>query len=585
MMKKVLTVVLVACGLNTQAQQSLDPNAPSGRVPIALEDKAPKPHKNTLPKLRSKRDPSGDELTIPKLNGVIIVKSEAEVKKEGAPPTTGLVVKDVPLLQGKDFAAVVAPYLGQPMSENKIRDLEDDIVLYCRSKNRPLVDVILLDQAVQNGVIQLWLLEGKVGKVVVENEGHKWFKDAFILSQIRLRHDDPVDAAKLQSNLDWVNRNPFREVSAQFQQGQPIGHADVVLKVRDQFPLRAYVGYEDTGAKFVGEDRLLAGVNWGNVFGLDHQLNYQYTTDTDFRLVKAHSASYVAPLPWHNTLTVFGSYVDARADFASVAPGTSSKGLSYQASMRYSSPLPVIGKYQHEVSGGFDFKRSNNNFEFGGTTSLPSDTHVLQAELGYSGLVPDKFGQTSFGLEGYYSPGDLTDNNTDSHFNQLRQGAKANYLYGRLTAQRVTRLPYDFTLVIRGTAQASNERLLPSEQLGVGGYNTVRGYEERLANGDEGWIVNTELRTPAIRLPGLYRSPTIEPDYLQFLVFFDYGAIHTIDRVVGDPKDASLSSVGAGVRFTVSKNLTARFDYGYQLTDRELSTKHSRAHVGVVASF
>jgi hemolysin activation/secretion protein len=290
-------------------------------------------------------------------------------------------------------------------------------------------------------------------------------------------------------------------------------------------------------------------------------------------------------LPWHNTLTVFGSYVDARADFASVAPGTSSKGLSYQASMRYSSPLPVIGKYQHEVSGGFDFKRSNNNFEFGGTTSLPSDTHVLQAELGYSGLVPDKFGQTSFGLEGYYSPGDLTDNNTDSHFNQLRQGAKANYLYGRLTAQRVTRLPYDFTLVIRGTAQASNERLLPSEQLGVGGYNTVRGYEERLANGDEGWIVNTELRTPAIRLPGLYRSPTIEPDYLQFLVFFDYGAIHTIDRVVGDPKDASLSSVGAGVRFTVSKNLTARFDYGYQLTDRELSTKHSRAHVGVVASF
>lgn len=583
-MKKVLIVILAACGLNAHAQQSLDANAPADRVPKTPEKKA-ESRKNLPARPRSKRDPGGDELTIPKLNGVIIVKSEGEVKKEGAPATTGLVVRDIPLLQGKDFAAVVAPYLGQPMSENKIRDLEDDIVLYCRSKNRPLVDVILLDQAIQNGVIQLWLLEGKVGRVIVENEGHKWFKDAFILSEIRLRHDDSLDAAKLQSNLDWLNRNPFREVSAQFKQGQPIGHADVVLKVRDQFPLRGYVGYEDTGARFVGEDRFLAGFNWGNAFGLDHQLNYQYTTDTDFKLVKAHSASYVAPLPWHHTLTFFGSYVDANADFGAVAPGTSSKGLSYQASMRYSAPLPVVGKYQHEVSGGLDFKRSNNNFEFGGTTSLPSDTHVLQAELGYSGLMPDAFGQTSFGLEGYYSPGGLTDNNNDLHFNQLRQKAKAHYLYGRLSAQRVTRLPYDFTLVIKGTAQASNQRLLPSEQLGVGGYSTVRGYEERLANGDEGWILNNELRTPALKLGSFFENPDIEADYLQFLVFFDYGSIHTVDRVVGDPKDASLASVGAGLRYTLSKNLTARFDYGYQLMDRDLSKKHSRAHIGVVASF
>ncbi|MDB6122850.1 MAG: peptide transporter [Pedosphaera sp.] len=585
-MKTVSMLILAACWMTSSfAQQSLDPNAPPERLPKTPEKKV-KPEKeikglNQKPK--SPRNPSGDAALIPKLNGIIIVKTEGEVKKEGAPASTGLVVKDIPLIQGKDFPAVVAPYLGQPMSENKIRDLEDDIILYCRSKNRPLVDVILLDQSIENGILQLWLLEGKVGKVVVENEGHKWFNNAFMLSEVHLRPGDSLDAAKLQSDIEWANRNPFRDVSAQFRQGDALGHSDVVLQVRDQLPVRVYAGYEDSGTKFTGEDRLLAGFNWGNVFGLDHQLNYQYTTDTDFRLVKAHSISYVAPLPWHNTVTLFGSYVDAMADFGTVASGTLSRGESYQASMRYNVPLPKIGKYQHEANAGFDFKSSNNNLEFGGTSFSKSDTHIAQFELGYSGVMPDRWGQTSMGLEGYYSPGGLSVDNDDTHFNKLREKAKAEYFYFRLSAQRVTRLPWDFSWVIKAIGQASNARLLPSEQLGVGGYSTVRGYDERLVNGDDGWLISNELRSPAIKAGRFI--PNQEANYLQLLAFLDYGGIHTLDRVASDPKDVSLASVGPGLRFTLSKNLTVRFDYGFQLTERFASSSRSRAHIGVVGSF
>ncbi|MDB6066613.1 MAG: peptide transporter [Pedosphaera sp.] len=593
-MKKTIITILIVCGLTSSyAQRPVDPDAPLDIVPKTPEKNPPgRPavKKPLAParKNRSPRDPSGDAELIPKLAGLIIVSSDSQVKKEGAPAVTGLVVRDVPLLQGKDFTAVVAPYLGKPVSENKIRDLEDDIVLYCRSKNRPLVDVILLDQNIENGVLQLWLLEGRIGKVTVENEGSKWFKDSIILSQVSLQTNSTLDATKLQSDLDWVNHNPFREVSAQFKQGEKLGQSDVVLQVHDQIPLRGYVGYEDSGTKFTGEDRLLAGFNWGNVFGLDHQLNYQYTTDTDFRLVQAHSLSYVAPLPWRNTVTFFGSYVDAKGDFGSIAPGTVSKGKSYQASMRYEVPLPNIGKYQHELSAGFDFKKSNNNLEFGGNTVSASDTHVAQFELGYSAVLPDAWGETSGGIEGYYSPGGLTPENDDAHFNGLRVGARAEYVYGRFTAQRVTRLPFDFSWVLRGTVQAANHRLLPSEQLGLGGYNTIRGYDERFENGDDGWIISNELRSPALKLGSLnfaFKNPNLDVDYLQFLAFFDYGSLHTLDRVGGDPIDAALSSVGGGLRYTMGKHLVLRFDYGYELSATSLSGKHSRAHIGVVGSF
>jgi hemolysin activation/secretion protein len=292
----------------------------------------------------------------------------------------------------------------------------------------------------------------------------------------------------------------------------------------------------------------------------------------------------VIPLPWRHTLTLFGSYVDASADFGSVAPGTASKGQSYQASLRYEVPLPKIEKYQHAVSAGFDFKKSNNNLEFGGTTFSQSDTHVDQFELGYSAALPDPLGQTSIGLEGYYSPGGLTSDNNDTTFNNLRPNSKSHYLYGRLSAQRLTRLPCEFSWVVKGTLQASNERLLPSEQLGVGGYNTVRGYEERLENGDDGWIIDNELRTPAFKLGSLFDN-LADPDYLQFLAFFDYGSIHTLNRVATDPRDGALSSIGGGVRYTVGRHLSVRFDYGYELSSRELSSRTSRVHIGVVASF
>ncbi len=575
--------ILIAAGLSAaQAQQQVNPSAPPELTPKTPQKTGPaKVEINQKP--RSPREPGGDEILIPKLNGLIIVGSENEVKKAGVPAMTGLDAR-VPLLKSKDFPAVVAPYLGKPMSRNKIQDLEDDIVLYCRSKNRPLVDVILLDQVVDNGVIQLWLLEGKIGKVTVQHEGRKWFNDSLILSQVRLQPGQELDGGKLESDLAWVNRNPFREVDAQFKQGEKLGQSDMVLQVREQIPVRVYAGYENSGTKFTGEDRLLTGFNWGNVFGLDQQLNYQYTTDTSFNLVKAHSASYVIPLPWRHNLTFFGSYINAKADFGSVAPGTESKGTSYQASMRYEVPLPSVGRYQHALSAGFDFKKSNNSLEFGGGTVSPSDTEIMQFEVGYSAVMPDAWGQTSLGIEGYYSPGGLTGENSDANFNLLRENAKANYVYGRLSMQRATRLPYEFSWILRGTVQVSNARLLPSEQLGVGGYNTVRGYEERLENGDDGWLISNEIRTPALKLGSLLEDP-VDFDYLQFLAFVDYGDIHTLDRVPTDPPDDALTSIGGGIRYTVGRHFSARFDYGYELTGLELSSKRSRIHVGVVASF
>jgi hemolysin activation/secretion protein len=42
--------------------------------------------------------------------------------------------------------------------------------------------------------------------------------------------------------------------------------------------------------------------------------------------------------------------------------------------------------------------------------------------------------------------------------------------------------------------------------------------------------------------------------------------------------------VGAGLRFTISRNLSLRLDYGIPLTERDLNERSQRTHVGVLLS-
>jgi hemolysin activation/secretion protein len=590
-MKKLslLMAGLLVSGLCAQAQ-GVNQMAPSEVTPKAPVKPEGTPSVPELPK--SPRSPAGDKPFNPDLpnltiKAVIIVKTSAEIKDAGVPDTNGVIVRDIPFLSGPDFQKAVAPFLGRALTENAIRDLQDAIILYSRNRGKLLVDVVLPEQSIDNGVLQLWFLEGRVGKIEVNNPGKKWFKDKLIRRDIRLQPGDPVDSDKLTDDLNWVNANPFRQVDVSFKPGTKLELTDVELNVNDRIPLRPYVGFEDSGTRFTGEDRFLAGFNWGNVFGLDQQLNYQYATDAKFDLVHANAASYLIPLPWRHTLMFYGSYVEGRADFSSVGNPTTSEGRSWQTSMRYSIPLRHIMNYRHEISAGFDFKKSNNNLEAGGNVVLQnSDTEIAQFVAEYSGLLPDRYGQTSVGAEFYYSPGDMTSDNTDEAFNLLRTAAKASYVYARLNLERDTALPLGFTWILKGWFQTASQRLLPSEEFALGGYSTVRGYDERVVSGDDGWVVNNELRTPPFSLLNLVRIHDA-PDQLQFLGFFDYGAEQVLDINPSDGTDPNktLYSIGAGLRYTIAANFSLRFDYGFPLTQKDLNQYNSRAHFGVLISF
>ncbi len=128
--------------------------------------------------------------------------------------------------------------------------------------------------------------------------------------------------------------------------------------------------------------------------------------------------------------------------------------------------------------------------------------------------------------------------------------------------------------------QGSTTPLLPSEEFGLGGYNTVRGYVERAFISDQGVCVNVEFRSAPISL----FSKT--PNALVFLGFVDYGWGYILDSAQGQRFYQNLLGIGPGVRYNINKYLSARADYGFQILDCQFAPRRlGKFHLGAVVSF
>lgn len=523
-----------------------------------------------------------------KLRGVVILDRMEEVKLHGV-TTTGLKPSAQEITRRPEFAALIAPHLGQPLTMGGLQAIVREVIVHFREHDRPVVDVIVPEQDITTGTVQLVVLEGKVGQV--RAEGMKWFSGKYIESAVRAHPGEPIAASALLSDLHWLNLNPFLSVNAVFTPGHEQGGTDIILRTEDRFPLRVYAGYENSGNDVTGENRLFTGFNWGNVFGLGHQLNYQFTTSDDLfgghsADLRAHSASYIAPLPWRHTLTLFGSYASTEANLDPF----DLHGESGQVGLRYTVPLPDLGRnYTHELYAGFDWKRSNDSLEFGFIPVNAQTTDVGQWVVGYRSRLNDSWGAWSFQSELNISTGDWFEHQNDADYQTVRADAKSEYIYARLELSRLTKLPAGFTLSNEFTGQIASTSLLPSEQLSFGGYASVRGYDEHsLYNTDNGWILRNELRTPALT-PLAWVGLKKAQDQLQLLAFCDVGYARAHDgevfledgRTVGSE---TLCSVGPGLRYTINQWLNARVDYGFQLTSAG-ENKSGRWHIGLTVSF
>jgi hemolysin activation/secretion protein len=550
------------CLAHAQAYARIAPQAPPKKPPPGLPTPtpAPAPPQSTTP-------------ILPTLRGVAYLPSAAALQPSGlneaSLPASRIAAAGLPLLAGSGFAAKIAPLLGRPISFASLAALQRDAQLWCIAHGHPFVDVTLPPQNIQTGVIQIVVTEYHVGAIAVT--GNRWFATPPLIRESGLTPGDDLSLDHLRDSLAFLNENPFRSVSIVFAPGTAPGATDVNLNVTDRLPLHLYASFDNQGVPSLGRYEWSTGFTWGNAFGQDQILSYQFTR-SDKNRYTAQALNWTIPLPGRTRLLIFGAYAQERPD---VGPYFNETGQSAQASLRLILPLPDIEpaaaiRLTQDIQFGYDYKTSNNNLEFGGLKIFASAAAINQFPLIYDATETDPYGQTQFTDAFFASPGNLTAGNTATAFAANAPGAKPRYIYDNVALTRVTFLPTGFSLTARAQAQAASTNLLYSEQLGLGGAGTVRGYITDTALGSDGILVSQELRAPAFSLARLLHLPGAPRDTEQLGAFWDYGHVSQLTpapgaAAPGGPKGTDLASLGLDLHAGFGRNISLSLDIGWQL--------------------
>lgn len=521
------------------------------------------------------------------IRGLVLLSSQNELLQDGG-WEPGTVLCPTLLLPGCSQALVdhlYSNYVGAPLNQEVLLEIKESILKYYRDCHHPFVIVEIPGQNITQGVIQFVVTEACLGEI--NAYGSCWFDDTYFRTRLGIAPGQTITTDALLTNVAWLNQNPFHRSDLKFRPGDEPGTTSIDLVTQDRFPLRPYIGVDNTGNRATGYSRYFAGLTWGNVFGLDHQLTYQITTASNVSHFLAQSLNYVAPLPWKNNLYLFGGY-------ATVSPGVAHflrcDGHSSQISMRYEIPIgSLVTETYQTLRFGFDYKNTNNNLVFLSENEIPLIVHNInlsQFMLGYDiGVdVWDHLFEASYEI--YCSPGQLLPDETKRDYAMLSPGATARYIYGRLTAGYVHAFCFGTTLGLVARGQYSNSNLLPSEQFGLGGYDTVRGYNEREVNVDNAACFNIEWRSKPFNFFNYTYCNCNFCDQLIGLVFMDFGTGYNHKGGICHNDRFTLWSVGTGLRYNISNFLAARFDVGFKLRRTIFDNNNNgRVHFGIIASY
>ncbi|MDF7674237.1 ShlB/FhaC/HecB family hemolysin secretion/activation protein [Acetobacteraceae bacterium ESL0709] len=533
---------------------------------------------------RSSAADDEQKTALPLLRDIIF---ESQPPREGngeRPPLSGTLRT---LARSHALRNLITPYLGHPLTFAQMKTLKGEIGIFFRLHNRAFLSVSVPPQTVKNGVLHMALLEYRLGEITVH--GSRWAPDWTIRRDSGLVRGQTLNLLTLQTDLNWINQNPFHTVDMIYHPSQKNGYTDVDLHVADRFPVYGYAALSNQGDPTTGRLNWYVGTSWGNAFNLGQILTYQFNR-ADSGRSNNHAASWTIPLPHRSSLQIYGSYSETNPVPSN--PNEKDNGESGQASIRWQHMIDhiTLGKdlgLDGTIQLGFDWKTTNSDsykpyMPIEERHAYVSNADTDQFVVGYDGSVQDPWGQTKVNNQFYYGPGGLTHYDNKKSYRLIFEGSSPNYVYDRLSLTRSFTLPLKLSTTTKVTFQRASKNLLYSEQLSSGGMSNARGYFVNSSFGSNANAFSEELFLPSFSIAKLAHIPALE-DTQKLGFFWDWVDNRQVTRTTDGPRAATLSSVGIDVNSTVNRYLSITYDVGWRL--RRIHTTAFAEHRSAFCDF
>lgn len=443
------------------------------------------------------------------------------------------------------------------------------------------VQIVLPEQELEKGEIRFQVIEAKLGRVIVE--GNKFFDEANIRTSLpALQSGEAPNINAIARNLRIANESPSKQTTVLLRSGQEEATVDAVARVVDEDPIKGSVTVDTSGSQKTGRLRTGLGFQNSNMWGLDHVLTFQFISafyrDVDKQYDKndlsiwpskdaqIFGASYRVPL-YRSGDTLDLTWAWSNVSVGQVA-GFAITGVGSVAGARYTKNLDRIDDYEHRLSFAYDFRGYNNKGirPAGSTVQVIPDLNVHPITVQYSGSIRRQDSESSFSIGlSKNIPGGKDGRGTE--FCQTRQvtiAGSGHFECARADFQ-VVRWAFNHNLSIGDewqarfgmNGQATRDMLVPGEQFGVGGVDSVRGFLEREVINDVGHRGTMELYTPDFG-----KWTTLAGARLRAVFFYDWGRVKRNRPSAAELHGQAIASIGAGLRFSLNNNFVFRTDYG-----------------------
>lgn len=505
-----------------------------------------------------------------------------------------VLVEGATLIPDQDLSELTVPLIGRRVSLGELRETARAITRWYRRRGYVTSRAFIPAQSVEEGRVRIRVLEGKVGSLTIE--GNRYFSKEVLLRHVKVRSGEIFQLQRLERSLSRLNAHPDRKVTSVLVKGARPETTDLIFRVTDRKPIHASYGIDTLGTKATGEFRHhWVGVH-GNLTGQGDQGVIRGMV-TEFNGLRGGTASYLRPLGSSGltgTLDVSGVKSNvggdlksllARGDAVTVSPGLIIPWFERQRVMAPEESegfqLPWAGRadWEVEVATGFDFKRIRTYLDE--VNQSKDDLRV--ARFGMNLLEKDTHGRSLFIHEIRWGIGDFlgASHPEDPAASRLKTGG--SFLRWVINGIRIQPGPWGTSLLVRGSAQLTTDRLVPAEQFRLGGFDTVRGYPEGEFLADSGFQGTLELRAGLERLLPERggRNSLINRIRRSFLLvgFWDYAEGFIRDPTPSEDADARLSGVGCGFRLRPTQESSLQLDLGWPLGDRDSEKDRPRVHL------
>ena len=431
------------------------------------------------------------------------------------------------------------------------------------------VRVLVPPQEIKDGTVTLTAIEFKLGHIAIS--GNQYHDNDNILSALpALVPGKPASSSILSKNLRLANENPSRHLDLALAMGNEVGTVDARVNVQDAPAHKILLTFDNTGNSSTGQYRVGLAYQNSNLFDRDHAATLSYTTSPDhIGDVKQISASYRLPLySLGDSLDAIAAYTDTNAGTTNTVAGPMSfSGKGHIGGIHYNHYFAQTGEYTSLVTGSLDYRAYTNNCSVGvfgsaacGSAAANTTVHPVSFTYAGSWNKPSLLANFSTAVVRNLSGGA---HGGDADFAAARPsplgmaGANANYTLYQLNGSLLFVLPQDWRLRFSARSQYTHDALISGEQIGLTGMNTVRGYKEREASRDKGYIGNIEVYTPNIA-PKLGMTD----DSLQLLAFVDHAKGWNVNLAGETDSKITAGNVGIGARYENRGGVSVRFDVG-----------------------